>query len=147
MDLTLQTILDVDLSGPQWLGSEEGTDSTDTITLDVSTWTSAFYPQGRLLSGLYLGQITSGGSAGKYGKYDDGASDGRQTCVGFLYRPVWVSYTGSHLYGGAAATSVPVAGALIWQGEVILAAVQTINNNVALDSAGQADLAAKFRFI
>jgi hypothetical protein len=143
MDLSLQKVLDVDFSGPQWLGSAKGLQTTDPVTLDVSTWSSAFYPQGRLPSGLYLGKITSGG---KYGKYDDAASDGRQTCVGFLATPVNIAYTGGRPYG-TASTSTPVAGALLWEGEVILSAVTTINNGVALDANGQADLAAKFRFI
>lgn len=146
LDLSLQKVLDVDFGGPQWMGSAKGTTTTDPITLDVSTWSSAFYPQGRLPSGLYLGKITSGGSSGKYGKYDDAASDGRQTCVGFLWTPVNVSYTGGRPYG-TPSTSTPVAGALLWEGEVILSAIQTINNGVALDASGQADLAAKFRFI
>lgn len=146
MDLSLQTVLSVDFSGPQWLGSADGPDTADTITLLPSTWSSAFYPQGWLRDGLYLGKITSGGDSGKYGKYDDTATDGRQVCVGFLVAPVRVSYTGGHPYG-VAAPSVPVAGALMWEGEVILAAITTINNGVALDADGQADLAAKFRFI
>jgi hypothetical protein len=109
MDLSLQKVLDVDFSGPQWLGSAKGLQTTDPVTLDVSTWSSAFYPQGRLPSGLYLGKITSGG---KYGKYDDAASDGRQTCVGFLATPVNIAYTGGtplrhrlhvHAGGGCAA--------------------------------------------
>jgi hypothetical protein len=146
LDLSLQKVLDVDFSGPQWLRSAKGFNTAYPMTLDVSTWSSAFYPQGRLPSGLYVGKITSGGSTGKYGKYDDAASDGRQTCVGFLLTPVNVAYTGGRPYG-TAAPSVPVAGALLWEGEVILAALQTINNNVALDANGQADLAAKFRFV
>lgn len=143
MDLTLRKVLDIDLSGPQWLASEKGTDTTRSITLDVSTWASAFYPGNRLPSGLYLGKITA---SGKYGKYDDAASDGRQTCVGFLATPVNVAYTGGRPYG-TASTSTPVAGALLWEGEVILSAITTINNAVALDANGQADLAAKFRFL
>jgi hypothetical protein len=146
MDLSLQKVLDVDFSGPAWLASAKGFATADPVTLDVSTWSSAFYPQGRLPSGLYLGKITSGGSTGKYGKYDDTASDGRQTCVGFLLTPVDVAYTGGRPYG-TAATAVPVAGSLIWEGEAILAAIQTANNGVALDAAGQADLAAKWKFV
>jgi hypothetical protein len=143
LDLSLQKVLDVDFSGPQWLGSAKGFTTADPITLDVSTWSSAFYPQGRLPSGLYVGKITA---SGKYGKYDDAASDGRQTCVGFLLTPVNIAYTGGRPYG-TASTSTPVAGALLWEGEVILSAITTINNGVALDANGQADLAAKFRFV
>lgn len=147
MDLTLRKVLDIDLSGPQWLASEKGTDTTRSITLDVSTWSSAFYPNNRLPSGLYLGKITSGATAGEYGKYDDAATDGRQTCVGFLYRAVYVSTTGGvNGVGGTAVTSVPIIAALLWEGVVTDAAVTTINNGVALDANGKADLASRFRF-
>lgn len=143
MDLSLQKVLDVDFGGPQWLRSAKGFDTRLPGTLDVSTWTSPFYPQGVLPAGLYLGKITA---SGKYGKYDDAASDGRQTCVGFLATPVRVAYTGGRPYG-TANTATPVAGALLWEGVAILAAIQTINNGVALDANGQADLAAKFKFV
>lgn len=141
MDLKLKTVLDVDLSGPQWLASAKGLTTTRTITLDVSTWSSGFYPKGRLNSGLYLGKITA---SGKYGKYDDAASDGRQTCLGFLATTVWVSGGQS---GGTIDTAVPIGAALQWEGVVKLSAITTINNSVALDANGQADLASKFLFV
>jgi hypothetical protein len=137
VDLSLKQVLDIDMSGPQWLASAKGLDTTRTITLDVSTWTTAFYPQGRLPSGLYLGAITSGGSNGKYGKYDDAATDGRQTCVGFLAADVKVGAT----------NTVPILAALQWEGVASLAAITTINNAVALDANGRADLAAKWLFV
>lgn len=146
MDLALTKVLDVSLSLPQWIGSEEGTDDTRTITLDVSTFTTAatYYPQGRLLAGLPLGKITSGGSSGKYGLYASGASDGRQVAVGFLYKSVWVNYTGGHLYG-TVNTAIPVSGALMWNGVVITSALTTIYG-ATFPAGAVTDLAAKFRF-
>jgi hypothetical protein len=147
VDLSLRKVLDIDLSGPQWLASEKGTDTTRSITLDVSKFSSALYPQNRLASGLYLGKITTGGTAGQYGPYDDTAVDGRNVCVGFLYAAVQVSVTGGvNGFGGTVSTAVPIIGALLWEGVVTLAAITTINNGVALDAAGQADLASRFRF-
>lgn len=147
MDLSLRKVLDIDLSGPQWLASEKGTDTTRSITLDVSKFNSALYPNNRLPSGLYLGKITSGGTAGQYGPYDDLATDGRQTAVGFLYAAVPVSVTGGvNGFGGTVQTAVPVIGALLWEGVVVDAAITTINNAVALDANGKADLASRFRF-
>lgn len=55
------------VSDDSWLGSAHGTDSTESITLDVSAFTSGtHYPNGFLLSGLPLGKITA---SGKYGPY------------------------------------------------------------------------------
>jgi len=137
VDISLRQVLDIDLSGPQWLASAKGLDTVRSITLDVSTWTTAFYPQGRLPSGLYIGGITTGGSQGKYGMYSDAAVDGRQTCLGFLAADVDVGAT----------NTVPILAALQWEGVASLAAIATINNGVALDAAGKTDLAAKWLFV
>lgn len=51
-----------------WLGSAHGTEATESITLDVSAFTSGtHYPNGYLLSGLPLGKITASGLYGPYG--------------------------------------------------------------------------------
>jgi hypothetical protein len=139
VDISLKQVLDINMSGPQWLASAKGLDTTRSITLDVSTWSSAFYPQNRLPSGLYLGVITA---SGKYGKYDDAASDGRQTCVGFLAADVRVSVTSAGVN-----TATPILAALQWEGVASLAAITTINNGVALDANGKADLASKWLFV
>lgn len=143
MKIARRQVLDVAYMEYAWLASQEGTQSTRTITLAPALFASAKYPQGRLPSGLYLGLVTSAGATqGMYGQYDDAASDGRQTAVGFLYGDVELARDAA----GAVVTSTYVAGALLFRGVVKKAAIQTINNNVALDANGLADLAAKFRF-
>ena len=56
--------------------------------LDFALFTAAtHYPDGFLPSGLVLGRVTAGGLLGPY---VSGASDGRQTPVGFLYNATTV---------------------------------------------------------
>ncbi len=136
VNLRLRQVTDIDMSGPQWLASAKGMDTVRPCTLDVSTWTSAFYPQGRLPSGLYLGKITA---TGRYGKYDDAAGDGRNVCVGFLEADVAVDPENP--------TTTPILAAFRFEGVVVDAAITTINNGVALDANGKADLAAYFKFV
>lgn len=51
-----------------WEGSAKGSTTAQTITLDVSTFTSGtHYPQGFLTSGIPLGRITASGKYGLYG--------------------------------------------------------------------------------
>ncbi|MFE2747321.1 head decoration protein [Streptomyces scopuliridis] len=113
-----------------WLGSEHGTQATETIVLDTSTFTPAtHYPDGFFKSGIPLGMITSGG---KYGPYAAGASDGRETLVGFLYAAV----------GAPTVNTVDPAGALFTHGKVREARLP-----VAVDAAGKTDLAGAIRFV
>lgn len=66
-----------------WLASAHGTEATETVTLDVSTFTAGtHYPNGFIPSGIALGKITA---TGKYGPYSDAAGDGRTTLVGHLF--------------------------------------------------------------
>ena len=63
-----------------WLGSQHGTDSNRSITLDVSTFTGAtHYPDGFIPSGVVVGEITA---SGLFGPYDDTAVDGRAIAAG-----------------------------------------------------------------
>lgn len=55
-----------------WLGSEHGTQSTETITLDTSTFTAGIhFPDGYFKSGLPLGKLASG----LYGPYSPSTSE------------------------------------------------------------------------
>ncbi|WP_431784334.1 head decoration protein [Streptomyces chumphonensis] len=113
-----------------WLGSEHGTQATESITLDTSTFTAAtHYPDGYFKSGLPLGRITA---TGKYGLYNAGGADGTETLVGFLFAAV------------AAPTdnTVDVAGAMFTHGKV-----RSSRLPVAVDAAGQADVAGSIRFV
>ncbi len=59
MDLTQRTTTYAS-DDQSWLGSEHGTQATETIALDTSLFTPAtHYPNGFFLSGIPLGQITA----------------------------------------------------------------------------------------
>jgi len=128
MDLSMRTITFAQ-DRKDWLGSQHGTDALRSITLDVSTFVKAtHYPDGFLKSGIPLGKITA---SGKYGLYDDSKTDGRQTCVGFLWSGVEVID-----HRGNASTSV--GGSMLVHGFVKLAALP-----VSLDANGQTDIASR----
>ncbi|MFJ2249438.1 head decoration protein [Streptomyces sp. NPDC087862] len=113
-----------------WLGSEHGTQATETIVLDTSTFTPAtHYPEGFFKSGIPLGQITAGG---KYGPYDGAATDGREVLVGFLYSAV----------GAPTVTTIDPAGALFTHGKV-----RESRLPVSVDAAGKADVVGSIRFV
>ncbi|MFJ8755675.1 head decoration protein [Streptomyces cyaneofuscatus] len=113
-----------------WLGSEHGTQATETIVLDTSTFTPAtHYPAGFFKSGIPLGQITTGG---KFGPYDNTANDGREKLVGFLFSAV----------GAPTVNTIDPAGALLAHGKV-----RESRLPVAVDAAGKADVAGAIRFV
>ncbi|MFH8772053.1 head decoration protein [Streptomyces sp. NPDC017958] len=96
-----------------WLASLHGTDSVDSITLDMSTFTSGTHyvpstdtdiPYSRVLSGIPVGKITA---SGLYGLYQTGATDGRQNLAGFVFAEVLFA---------PSQTKVPAA--LLWHGSV-----------------------------
>lgn len=91
-----------------WLWGTHGTGPGDnpSITLDVSTFTAAtHYPNSYIPSGVVLGKITA---SGKYGPFESGATDGRQTAVGHLFSSV----------KPAVNTATPIGGALFLHGFV-----------------------------
>lgn len=113
-----------------WLGSEHGTQATETIVLDTSTFTPAtHYPEGFFKSGIALGQITAGG---KFGPYDNAAADGREKLVGFLFSAV----------GAPTVNTIDPAGALFVHGKV-----RESRLPVAVDAAGKTDVAGSIRFV
>ncbi|MGO4630504.1 head decoration protein [Streptomyces sp. 2RAF24] len=106
-----------------WLGSSHGTQATETITLDTSTFTPAtHYPDGYFKSGIPLGKITAGG---KYGPYDNAAADGRQTLVGFLFAAVQAP----------AVNTLDPSGAMLTHGKV-----RESRLPIAVDAAGKAEV-------
>lgn len=87
MDLSLTTT-SYGQDNQSWLGSAEGTDTARSGTLKISTLTAGtHYPSGVLPSGVAVGRITA---SGLYGLYNNGASDGTQTLVGFTLSAVKV---------------------------------------------------------
>ncbi|WP_411129797.1 head decoration protein [Streptomyces sp. x-19] len=95
-----------------WLASRHGTDSTESITLDLTTLTkNAYYveptaaqPHGYVRSGVPVGRITA---SGLYGAYDAAAKDGREVFAGLVYAEA--PFT-------PGVTKVPAA--LFWHGTV-----------------------------
>lgn len=113
-----------------WLGSAHGTDSTETIVLDTSTFTAAtHYPDGYFKSGVPLGLITADG---KYGPYDAAAEDGRGTLVGFLFAAV----------KAPADNTLDPAAALLTHGKV-----RESRLPVPVDADGKTDVAGSIRFV
>ena len=105
-----------------WLGSAHGTNTAQSITLDVSTFTKTdHYPGGFLKSGLPLAK-----SGEKYVLWTEGAD-----LAGFLFTPVSVP----------ASTATPVGAALLEHGRVIAAKLP-----VSVDTAGQATAAGRIIF-
>ncbi|WP_406337371.1 head decoration protein [Streptomyces sp. NBC_00649] len=113
-----------------WLGSAHGTDATETISLDTSTFTPAtHYPDGYFKSGIPLGRITAGG---KYGPYDGTATDGREVLVGFLFAAV----------KAPTVNTIDPAAALLTHGKV-----RESRLPVTVDAAAKADVAGAIRFV
>lgn len=116
-----------------WLQGDHGTDIAVGVTLDVSTFTAGtHYPDGYIKSGIPIGKITTGG---KYGPYNDSATDGRQTCVGFLF-------TGVEVVTRRGATLSSAVGSML-----VHCAVKEAKLPVAVDAAGKVDLASRVIFV
>jgi len=99
---------------------------TDFGVLNFALFTAGtHYPGGFIPSGVLLGRVTTGGLLGPY---DDAATDGRQTTVGFLYNAVAVP----------AVLTRRVAAALVDCFAVVSESRLPTGNG--LDAAGRADL-------
>ena len=101
-----------------WLASLHGTDSTETITLDISKLTAGTHtaasadtnqPYSRVLSGIAVGKITA---SGLYGAFDPTATDGSQNLTGHVFAEALFA---------PSATKVPAA--LLWHGVVVASKV------------------------
>jgi hypothetical protein len=132
MDISLQPVETWTADNRDWLGSADGTEFTQTITLDPALFTASIhFPNGYVPSGVVLGLNST---TGFYGPYDDAASDGRQTARGFLFSNCKMR------------TGGPKIGAAIhWRG-VIRASRLPLATTVTggLDANGKTDLATKF---
>lgn len=130
MDISTKVVT-VGADDQSWLGSAHGTDDARPITLDVSAFTAGtHYPNGYFPSGLPLGQITA---SGKYGPYNDAASDGTNVLAGFLLTPVDLRIPVD--------TTIDVGGALFEHGRVIEA-----NLPIDVNANGKADVAGSIKF-
>lgn len=116
-----------------WLGSRDGTQYTETITLYTPAFTAAtHYPDGFVPSGTVLGRITTGAGTGMYGPYVAGATDGRQNPEGFLFNSTRMRTGGPN-----------VGAPLHWRGVI---KTDRLPANSGLDAGARTALAAKFRF-
>lgn len=113
-----------------WLGSQHGTESNRSVTLDVTKFDKTkHFPDGQILSGTVLGRITA---SGLYGPYDGAATDGRDTAAGHLYNTTPVASTATRLgaplfeHGAVVKTKLPA--------------------NHGLDASAEADLKGQIRY-
>lgn len=121
----------------RWTATRKGYDTCRSITLDVSTFLAAHISaKGAIPSGTVLGKITA---TGKYGPYDDAATDGRQVAAGFLFNTTIVGKDGS---ATDLSTAADVGAPLFWEGNVIEANLPTFAGTVLgeIDTNAKADL-------
>lgn len=119
-----------------WLADRHGTDSTESITLDVSAFTSGtHYPNGFLLSGLPLGKITA---SGKYGPYGASPSEVQTLVIDATGGTYDITFdgdnTGNITYAGTAGDSATMQAALetlpnIGPGDVTVTQGATVSNS------------------
>jgi hypothetical protein len=77
MDLSV-TSEEYQVEDRSWLGSRDGTEVTDTITLDTSAFTATtHYPNGYVPSGTVVARLDSG----LYGPYGGNASEGQTVTI------------------------------------------------------------------
>lgn len=111
MDLSLKTEA-FGSDDQSWLGSAHGTDATESITLDTSTFTAGtHYPAGYFKSGIPLGKITS---SGKYGPYGGRANEMQTVTItggptGGTFTLTWDGETTAAIAYNAAASAVQTA--------------------------------------
>lgn len=107
-----------------WILSQwgQGPGENPSITLDSSAFTAGtHFPGGFIKSGEALGRISA---TGLYGPYDNAATDGRETCAGFLH----------------SAVKVPANGADPGAALVVAGFIKESKLPRAIDTAGKADL-------
>lgn len=81
-DITVQIGAVYGAEDRSWTIGEHGFDAAENAPLDYNTFTGANFADGYIRSGCVLGKITA---SGKYGPFEPGATDGRQTAAGFLF--------------------------------------------------------------
>jgi|SRR5690606_2373544 len=131
MDLSLKTE-SFTQDRRDWLGSQHGTDAPVSVTLDVSKFTAGtHYPDGFIKSGIPLGKVTA---SGLYGPYQGDATDGRETCVGFLFTAQDVD--------ARQVASTKVVGSML-----LHCFIREAKLPVSIDANGKADVAGRIIFV
>lgn len=138
MDLSLSTE-SFGQDDQSWLGSEHGTDTAKSVTLDKSTFTLAtHFPDGWIKSGIALGKITA---TGKYGPYDDALSNGQNVLAGFLFTAVPIKST----------ADIDPVGAILLHCFVVEAKLPLAGASSGtagkVDANGKADVAGRIIFL
>lgn len=132
MDLVVRTT-NYTQGDQKWLGSAHGTNTADTITLDLSLFTSGtHFPNGFIPSGMSLGKVTA---TGVYGPYSNAAVDGRTVMVGHLYQDVEVASDN---------TTGKAIGAILRHCQVVEA---NLPSNHGVDANGKADVAGSIIYV
>lgn len=127
MDLTLRTE-SFAVDDQSWLASRHGVGEAQSVTLDKSAFTEAtHYPDGFFKSGLPLARLTA---TGKYVPYNGAGTGGAETLAGFLFTRV-----------RAPEGDVDPVGAMLDHCKVVASRLP-----VAVDAAGQADVAGRIIF-
>ena len=113
---SIRTELTVVDDDRKWCRTTKGWNTTQTITLDMSTFTGDVFAdgsgavEGRVLhSGVPLGRITA---SGKYGPYDNNQTDGTEVLAGYLFSAVESD-------NDTFTSGTDMAATLLWEGEVI----------------------------
>ena len=120
-------------SDMSWIGSEEGTRSNVSVTINLAlfdfatVFTSLVIP-----SGVVLGKVTS---SGLYGPYNDALSNGQEVAKGHLFTDVDVKEIVEVTHSTTLTGSV--LAAMLIRGVVIEAKLPT---NHGLDANGKTDL-------
>lgn len=119
-----------------WLGSAHGTDSTESITLDVSAFTAnTHYANGVFHAGIPLGKITA---SGKYGPYGASPSEVQTLVIDATGGTYDITFdgdnTGNITYAGTAGDSATMQAALetlpnISPGDVTVTQGATVSNS------------------
>lgn len=126
-DISLQTTT-YQVGNRQWLLDEP--DFKPNVTLDITKFTAGtHYPNGYIPSGTAIGKVTA---SGRFGPYNDAASDGTQTLYGFTYgdvRAIRQNGTTASMVGTGAVVS----------GAVSVAKLPFQSGAGAVDANGKAD--------
>lgn len=113
-----------------WLGSQHGTQSNRSITIDASLFTAGtHYPDGVIPSGILVAEV---GTSGIFGPYDAAATDGRETPAGHLFNSIKVA-TGAKNIGAP----------LFWHGAVV---ESKLPGAAGVDAAAKTALAGKITY-
>lgn len=118
----------------EWLGSHEGTQSQDSITLDGAAL-MALFPTGIVPSGVLLAKKTSNG---KYTRYVAAGGDGTGTPVGHLFTTVDLTV------GGMIPAGSDTAASLQWRGEIVEAKLPAGHG---VDAGAKTSLAGRFYYV